>query len=370
MAGLGRILAIASNPNLIHSATWGMIGKVLRTGIPVQYHEIMLMHPSRTPSILKVDLMETTEGFRIAEIDGHNKHGLGYSTLAARIRRAVMPDAEVFSGVAAALAAEVRRRGENRVVLLYARQEQFYLPEFRILQAELQRLGVELVVVEEQEVRMRDGRVVTRDGADCNLFVDFPFFYHNPPLNALLVSRYRSGEIDFLIPPKPFLGSKAVLALLRNDLGDEELEAILKSQIPAASLRLLRQYIPTTYLIYKRKEGREFWDSPYRDIPFVLKESISNGMKGTVFEDDPHFQETMGHACGSYYRYILQQEVTNRPQEFSSFTPDGRSVLGEWYTRVTVHFAVRRVADIVVTARQDKKVHGAPDCLQIGAVIV
>ena len=43
--------------------------------------------------------------------------------------------------------------------------------------------------------------------------------------------------------PNGILGSKAVLALLRNDLGNEELESILKSQIPAAS----RSNRPTIY---------------------------------------------------------------------------------------------------------------------------
>ena len=79
-----------------------MIVKVLHTGVPAIYHDIMLLNPSSAPSICKVDIMESESGeFRIAEIDGHNKHGLGYSTLAARIRHAVMPDAKAFPGVAA-----------------------------------------------------------------------------------------------------------------------------------------------------------------------------------------------------------------------------------------------------------------------------
>ena len=370
LAGLGRIAAIAFNPKLCHSLTWGMITKAMHTGVPAIYHDIMLLNPSRVPSICKVDIMESQDGnFRIAEIDGHNKHGLGYSTLAARIRRAVMPEVQAFPGIVSTLAKEAARRGESTIVLLYADQERFYLPEFRILQSELATHGVEVVVVAESDVRVEGEKaIVGTDGKDYKLFVDLPFLYHNRTLNALLAARYRAGEIDFLIPPKPFLGSKAILALLRNDIGNEELEAILKSQIRSASLALLRKYIPETYLVKRAKE--EYWRDRCNGKRFVLKESISSGMKGTVFMDDPHWNATMKRACDSYYRFILQEEVTNRSRSFQYFADGGRLRQGEWFMRITVHYSMRRVADIVVTARQDKRVHGALDCLQLGSIVV
>lgn len=370
LAGLGRIAAIAFNPKLGTSTTWGMIARALRTGVPKIYHDIMLLNPSSVPSICKVDFMESADGnYRIAEIDGHNKHGLGYSTLTARIRRALMPEAQAFSGVATTLAKEVQRRGESNAVLLYADQERFYLPEFRILQDELASLVVELVVIAENDVQIQNKKVVVAgDGKERKLFVDLPFLYHNRELNARMAELYKGGEIDFLIPPKPFLGSKAILALLRNDIESKELEAILKSQIHPASLDLLRRYIPETYLVHKRAK-EEYWHDQCNNKRFVLKESISSGMKGTVFMDEPHFNATMKRACDSYYRFILQEEVTNRAQAFHYFADGGYLQQGEWFMRVTVHYSTRRVADIIVTARQDKKVHGAPDCLQLGAVI-
>lgn len=375
LAGLGRIAAIAFNPKLGHSATWGMITKALHTGVPAIYHDIMLLNPSSVPSICKVDIMESVDGeYRIAEIDGHNKHGLGYSTLAARIRKAVMPEAKAFPGVAATLAAEIKRRGESSVVLLYADQERFYLPEFCILRAELATHGVEVVVVAESDVRTEGEKVqVSKDGKDHQLFVDFPFMSvrgaHSQAVNQALAARYRAGEIDFLIPPKPFYGSKAILALLRNDIDNEELEAILKSQIRPASLKLLRRYIPKTFLVHKRAK-EEYWRSKCNDARFVLKESISSGMKGTVFTDEPHFNAIMKRACDSYYRFVLQEEVINRSRSFQYFADGGCLRQGKWFMRVTVHYAVRRVADIVITARQDKKVHGALDCLQFSAIVV
>lgn len=379
MAGLGRIAAIAFNPTLTHSGTWRMIVKALHTGIPAIYHDIMLLNPSAVPSICKVDMMESEDGkYFIAEIDGHNKHGLGYSTLAARIRGVINPEAKTFPGVAALIAKEIKRRGENVIALIYSDQERFYLPEFRILKDELMRHDVGTIVAAESEVQV-EGDMLIIKGIPMNyrLFVDFPFLYFNRALNNFLAERYKAGEIDFLIPPKPFLGSKVVLALLRNDTNNPELEAILRSQIKSSSLELLRRYIPETYLVHRRgrhaKTGEEYWRSFCDNKKFVLKESISSGMKGTIFMDDwngSDFDLVMERACSSYFRFVMQKEVTNRPRRFEYFEDAGNIRQAEWFMRVTVHFAMRRVADIVVTARQDKRVHGALDCLQLGTIIV
>ncbi|MDA2922173.1 hypothetical protein MYX07_02785 [Patescibacteria group bacterium AH-259-L07] len=371
LAGLGRIAAIAYNPQLGHSATWGMIARALRTGVPAIYHDIMLFKPGRVPSICKVDLMVSEDGsYRIAEIDGHNKHGLGYSTLAARIRKAIAPQVWSFPGVAAALAKEIKKRGESSAMLLYSDKERFYLPEFRILQDELTAHKINLFVIAQNEMKVENGKIVVLEkNKEHRLFIDLPFLYYNRTLNNLLADLYRNGKIDFLIPPKPFFGSKAILALLRNDTGNKELEAILRSQIRSASLELLRQHIPESYLIHKRAK-QEYWQNLCNDRQFVLKESISSGTKGIVFADNPRFATILKRACNSYYHFVLQKEVTNRLQHFQYFTDDGELRQDEWYMRLTLHCSMRDVADIVITARRDKKVHGALDCLQLGATIV
>ena len=94
----------------------------------------------------------------------------------------------------------------------------------------------------------------------------------------------------------------------------------------------------------------------------MLKESISSGMKGTIFSDDPRFADAMSTACGSYYRYVLQEEVINRPRSFDHFGKDGSVHHGEWFMRVTVHYAARRVADIAVTALAGQK---GPRCTRL-----
>lgn len=363
LSGLGRIAAIACSPQLNKGVTWGMLARVFRVGIPGTYREIQLLNPSRVPSICKVDFMEAADGhLYIAEIDGHNKHGLGYSALAARIRKLVAPEARTFPGVGVAIAQEVRRleHEADGLILLYADQERFYLPEFRILQEELESCGIAMAIVAESDFVSSEH--------DKQLLLDLPFLFRSA-WGKVLAQCYQDGRVDFLIPPKPFLGSKAILALLRNDEENQELEAILLSQIPATSLSILRGHIPPTYLVHKRRRQR-YWEELYAGGQFVLKETVSSGMKGVVFPEDPKFERSFGEACGSYYRFVLQEEVENRSHRFQFFT-DGEEVEeDEWFIRVTVHFAVRRVADIIVTARRDKRVHGALDSLQMGAVIV
>lgn len=370
LAGLGRIAATAFTPTLGYGDTWGMITRALRSGIPALYNNLQSIKPSRTPTLCKVDLMEAVDGhYYVAEVDGHNKHGLGYSTLAVRIRDLLVKGSKTFPGVARTLAGEIKRRkaGNQTVLMLYGDHERFYLPEFRILAAEMAGLGVNLVIRSEMEMK-ENPRQQLLDLREPRLLIDLPVMYHNPKLNEALAEFYQQGGLDFLLPPKPFLGSKAVLALLRNDEGNPELEAILRSQIKSSALETLRRFIPETYLIRKSKEPQH-WLNLCDGRRFVLKKCVASGMKGTVFTDDPEFDEEFALACRSYYHYVLQEEVRSLTQHFRYYTSFGAPEEADWYTRVTVHFHLGTVADLVVTARQDKKVHGAPDCLQLGTVI-
>lgn len=365
LGGIGRIIHIAGNPELTRNKIWRMLTRVSHTGIPAIYHDIQCLKPSRTPVICKVDFMEDAVGHLwIAEIDGHNKHGLGYSTLAARIRK-IITKAPAFPGVAAGLAEAVKKRSSdnNELTLLYADQERFYLPEFRILQDELGKHKISMTVIAEKDCDL------LAEHNQYKLLLDFPFLYQNSLLNQRIAGLYRDEKVDFLIPPKPFFSSKAILALLRNDEQDKELEAILRSQISFHSLDLLRCYIPETYLVNKRIES-SYWEGLCNGRNFVIKEAISSGMKGTVFPGDADFDTVFQKACSSYYHFILQQEISNRWQNFNYFSDEGKLLQDNWHMRITVHYTIRQVADIIVTARRDKKVHGALDCLQVGAVIV
>jgi len=361
LAGLGEIAAMTANPKITSGRTWGMIKRVLRTGIPRFYRDIQVLYPDFLPYICKVDFVEGTDGqFWITEIDGYNKHGLGYSTLAARITKAIQPRAKTFPGVAKIISQAIKelKSKANKLVLLYANQERFYLPEFLILKEELDQQGINLLVVSEDKFKIKKHH---------HLFVDFPFL-SNIKLRKSLVKLYQKGKINFLIPPKPFFSSKALLALLKNNIQDKKLETILKSQISSSSLKRIRKYIPETYLINKR-EKEDYWQKLSQSGQFLIKETFSSGSKGIIFSDEPHFNQVLEKACCSGYAFVLQKRIINASNKFSYFTENENLKQDKWFSRLTIHFAPKQIASMVITARKNKKVHGALDCLQIGTIL-
>lgn len=107
---------------------------------------------------------------------------------------------------------------------------------------------------------------------------------------------------------------------------------------------------------------------------YVLKESISSGIKGMVFSDEVEFDTSLKLASGASMNWTLQEEVVNQPPTFSWHEAGNSSDpmlhrANDWFMRVTVQYVNHELADIVVTARRDKAVHGAKDCIQLGAVI-
>lgn len=382
LLGISHIAIIALDEKANYSRdAWPLIRKVFSTGIPKIYHEFQGQNLREIPKLLKVDFMVDQSGnFKIAEIDGHNKHGVGYSTLALLFREKLYSGSKAFTGVVFELAKEIERMGRSELVILYADQEKFYLPEFKVMQKEFLKYQIDCFVISEKEA-------VGKDFAG-KLLLDIPFLYREANLNIEIMERYRNKDISCIIPPKPFMGSKGILALLRNDIKNEHLESILNTFIKKSSLDLVRSYIPETYLIGKDAMGISPITTDNRR--FVLKESISSGMKGVFFSEDKDsfsFEKAMKIAKNTKLNWILQEEVINQPQTLSwyeeSFKKCKRPHSGEnelervakentssdWFLRVTAHYVNRKIADLIVTARRDRAVHGAKDCLQIGAII-
>lgn len=370
LAGLSHIAVIAYDAELNYRGAWILARQVFSSGIPRIYQGLQGMNVRHIPALLKVDLLVDREGrFRIAEIDGHNKHGLGYSSLALRCREVSHPDAETLPGTVRLLSEEVRRLGYRTIKIFYGNQERFYVPEFEIARQEFAKHGIDCVLKSEAD---SDESFLSE-----GLFLDLPFLYDRAGLYDAAVSAYRNGKTSYIIPPKPFLGAKGVLALLRNDGGDGELESLLRTFIRKSSLDLVRQAIPETYLVGKRFGNADVVRERLGEKRYVLKESISSGMKGTVFSDNPGFDKTLGKACSSAnLNWILQEEIENAPQTFSWYdqlngSPEPRELVAtDWFMRVTAQYVKGALADAIVTARRDKAVHGAKDCLQLGTVVV
>lgn len=364
LRALAEIAVIVYGPRRSDGRAWTLIRNVLSTGVPGLYQELQGMREKEIPRLLKVDLMVDADGaFKIAEIDGHNKHGLGYSTLAKRFREALYPDAPSLPGAIKLLADEIRRQGHDTLKLLYGDQERFYKPEFEIAIQELAREGISCELMAEAEADANNLRT--------GLFLDLPFLFRRAnELYPSIIAAYKAGDVEFVIPPKPCLGSKGVLALLRNDGEDKHLEAILRAFTRPDTLELVRRYIPETVLVDGRAHTNNNANALDHNHPYVLKEVISSGMHGTIFSSDPTFRAALQRARESRANWIMQREIVNQPQTFAWYEADGTlQKTHDWFMRVTVQYVGHKPADVIVTARRDKAVHGGKDCLQLGTVI-
>src|SRR5690606_33862435 len=122
-------------------------------------------------------------------------------------------------------------------------------------------------------------------------------------------------------------------------------------------------------------DKRTSWPVGRAAEAYVLKACHSSGMKGTIFADDPRFASELTAAQSSKKGpYILQGLVEPVTHRLHYFGDDGVEVSDGWCYRVVAHLALeadpgRGVADITVTARRDRSVHGAKDCIQIGSIL-
>jgi hypothetical protein len=259
----------------------------------------------------------------------------------------------------------MKKRQSDRLIFLYGHRERFYLPEFKVFEATMRTHGIEVVVVDECEMQMNGDELLVRGQPEASRwFINFPIMTENLPLIEALAVKYKSGEMQCLIPPKPFLGSKVVCALLRNDGANAALEAILRSQIDHTALTVIRHYLPPTYMVTR--------DTVINtgDPRYVLKEVISSGAKGVFFSDDPGYTAAMVAAKKSRGRFILQEEVQTKQRSFRYYGAANRALtVADMYTRIVVYFVAGRPAEAVVTASQSKCVHGGKGAVNMGVVI-
>jgi hypothetical protein len=196
------------------------------------------------------------------------------------------------------------------------------------------------------------------------MFVDFPAMNHNKPLIDALKVATEQGQAQFLIPPKYFLGSKAMLALLSNAAGDEALEHLLLTQIEPRQLVVVRRHLPPTFVVEKKMP-------PGIPAHTVLKRAVSSGMKQVWFSDGPGFDDALENARSMPGNFVLQQRVQPAPFAFASYNRQGElKPPRDWFVRLTAYLSHKGVEDVAVTARTDVRVHGAQDAILTGTVIV
>src|SRR5260370_40793925 len=96
----------------------------------------------------------------------------------------------------------------------------------------------------------RDGLLDTRTGEVLpTMMVELPLLSRNGVEADWLSSAASDGRVQFLIPPKHYMASKAMLAVLSNPCGALALEETLLSHIAETDLAVVRRFIPPTFSI-------------------------------------------------------------------------------------------------------------------------
>ncbi len=363
LGGLSRLMAIAASGELATGSAWQLVREVMTAQVPRPFRELQALRPRQIPRIVKVDFMEDENGeLKIAEIDAMNRRAMGYATLFAAARALTKPELASFPGIPRSLARELKNQGTKEAILLYSERERFYRPEFNVLRSALAAFGVTIHVVSEKEFSAGPGGFIAA-GHPLPLatpLFSFPPLAESPELTVALAELYRAGKLRLLLPPKPGLGSKGLLGLISNPTQDQEIEAILRSQVNASALATVRAHLPASYLVGKRLE------LPPADKHYLLKEVVSAGTKGVLFSEDPGFAAALTKAKLGTATAILQEEVAQRVRVFNSYAEGDAPCEGAWYTRLVVYFIAGAPAEAVATGCQGKLVHGGKEALEFG----
>lgn len=364
LAGIGRIAVVAGDERLARVPALKRFNKTLWAGIPSNFKTFTALHPGAVPQTLKVDLLMTPEGtFKVGEIDAYNERSLGYCELCAMMRTVIAPCGNSLPGIANRLSEViVKTSGKTELLLIYAEKERFYLPEFEILGRALARHGINLTIGCELDFQVeRSNLLLNGVQVDPRLVVYYPFIHRNSSLEAWLKAATLDGTVKFLIPPTPFLGSKSVLAMLRNDIRDAQIEAILTTFIPEEALKTIRSFLPPTFMV---REG----DPLPSEGRFILKRAVSSGAKGIFFPGDSDYGAALATARKGNSTYILQEEVETARIDVRYF--EGTCIKTEpSFLRVNAYYIGRELADMAVTATQEKLVHGGTKSSFMGVVV-
>ncbi len=228
-----------------------------------------------TPQLTKSDLILTSDGFRVVEIEPGKVRGLGYARMArAQARRPLGTGAEM---TLAAIA------GGRPVAVVLSETDKFHLPEMRLLA----RFATGLRVVQQDSLRLDEesGKV----SADALLIGQAIMM--SPLHKGRQVSEGQlRGAVRIVSDRRLDLESKGALALLHNTDGLPDLESLLLQHFTPESLAALRQIVPVsmhTSLLSPERQ-RELSDTVAAGhFPAFLKPLAAAGTRGIVTPDQP-----------------------------------------------------------------------------------
>ena len=283
------------------------------------------------PPVVKLDCVITDGSFKVVEVDAYNPRGYGYLALL----NALVPTGKRAGGGIAELAKRMRAQSDGAWRFLVPEYERYYEPGYRILCAALAAEGIDAICVRESELV---------DGADLDMatFVIPDTLHELPALRTALMGRYREGCLTTFYPPCAYLGTKALLPTIAAEASG---------------------YVPKTALVSRMHDPRAAFSGET-----LLKGVVSSGMKQVLFsdEDGDAFERAYLDARQQKTpQWVIQEAVSQAPIPVTVFGEDGARRVAPYYLRVIAYATRDGLLGAEVTGRPDRRVHGAPDCVQM-----
>lgn len=371
--GSVRLIKLTEDPKFTGTRVGGAIRKSLFFGIRKDEQALQLVDDV-LPFISRLDLVLTdgsdadNTSFKIVEVEGDKTHAFGYVTMPVHFNNIVSGNSQPL-GVVEALGKKLQERGgvDLETTLIVGESEAFYERELSVFAKIANESGLNLSVVREKKLDV--GRL---NGVVVSIPTLTPAGLKGSGIeSADLYSRYVSGAIDCLIPPKRFLGNKSLLGIIKNSLGDEELERVLRETFSSTALAGLRKYIPDTVAVNKGNSRivADLYESGPEE--WVVKEIMSSGMRGVKLPDKATPDEVIEARASLIrqqpYNFILQRKVPQKRCEFKFAERDNLGTVksAPMFMRISPFVTGDGVAAVGVTARETPAVHGARDAIQI-----
>ncbi len=291
---------------------------ILHGGIPKEFAEFP-WKPG-LPETIMVDLVSTTDGWRIVEIDATNRNGLGFPALWRHLYE--------LPALWGANHEYWLRRGWRNAVQIMSSRHRFYEPYYRFF----------LKLIDGKLVREEDiGDWLANGVNETTHLLDLPILYaHRDDMRKLLST---AEHMPMAIPPKHYLSNKAVLALPweEEDFASDK----------------IREYLPTTRLLCRSR--------PLPTGDFFVKLLMGNGAHGTY---DNHTDKLAELHKLSKPQAVWQEALPIVRRRVKYLNEDGDSQGGDFFLRFTIFISddgIIRDAD--VTGSQSKVVHGSKTSL-------
>lgn len=388
--GANRLFDRTFDQRFISTNTGAKVLKTLRSGLPKAERELIKSNDKQMPVVCRLDLAfapNQDSEFKILEVEGDKTHAFGLATIAELFARQITGDAtERPPGLVSAFRTFLKGAGatpEKPAVLIVGREEMFYETELKIFAQFCRKNLIPLVALGEREVQVSTSGISLNDGSfpagknsfTTDLLINLPVLtpggYRGTDIDAdLLLRLFAEGKIRCLIPPKRFLGSKGLLALVSNGDNDLELEAVLQDCFDPDKLARLRELIPSTFVISKKSRARALNELDENPGAWVIKKSMSSGMRGVALPSGNRQRSMLGEAVEAPFNYVIQAKVAQETREFRFAEPNDLNAIkkARMFMRISPFCTPGGIATICVTGRETPDVHGATDSILISTV--